>query len=170
MPGSHWHSRKVRQMPTHKKPVHILADEMAVHYGPGAGQLALQRLRLQAVMNVRAGLLEGASSYPKAEFRLSTAASERIFVRNLRLTEIEIEYEDFLDGIIRSDTAWDIDVRPTGRFKLKGFIGDWYFTGVYDPKTRKGTLTEDPYDPELEAELDRIDGLEQEAIRRRGGL
>ena len=157
-------------MSTANTPVHVYVDEMTIHGGPGNGKLLFMALQLRRHEGIVEGFIEGDFDFPKVQLTVSTMASSRLFNRTATLTEIENEYESFLDSPLPDVNPLDWAHRPTGQYKFKGHIGDWYFTGTYNPQTRKGTLKEDVYDTEAEAELNRLDGLEQEAIRQRGGL
>jgi hypothetical protein len=144
-------------MSTIKTPVHILADKMTVHNGPSLERL-LSLPRWEDCYSPKAC---------RVKMTLTTTASTRDFVRNVTITLVAAEYEPF-EPLDMEDFFHG--PRATGKYHICGFIGDWYFTGIYDPRTRTSTLTEVEYDPAQEAELDRLDGIEQEAIRQRGGL
>lgn len=142
-------------MPTIKKPVHVLVDELNVLHGPGAGKLGAVELRLAALRHVRSGVLEGSTDLPRVEMTLTSSASGREFTRDVSIYEISPEYD------------WDTDAE-TGRLVLKGYIGNWRFEGVYDPQTRQGVLKENEYDLKAEAERDRATILGDLALMQRG--
>lgn len=120
-------------MPTIKNPVHVYVDEIEVFNGPSeAGLLTLPKW-------------EDCYDHElcSVKMTLTTALSKRMFQRKVVITNVEPEYtttypeesEDFVEAISGQQEL-------TGRHHITGFIGNWYFTGLYDPRTRKGTLTE----------------------------
>lgn len=154
-------------MSTINSPVRVNVDEMTVHKGPGDDRIKEVQSYLEEVgVNVLRS-----NRATRVNLTLSTAASTQKFERRVVITEVVTEREDWLQAILDAEVPfYDLELRATGRYKIKGYIDNWYFTGIYEPLTRKGLLTEVVYDPEAEAEEDRLDGLEQELIRSQGGL
>ena len=125
---------------------------MEIHEGPSRATLDAMDLRFEQLL-----------SNECVKMTLSTNASDRTFKRKVRLTLVrpemvgdnEREPADFLEAV--EDIMGHS--KPSGRLLLRGRIGRWYFTGIYDPHTRKGTLEEVEYDPQLEAQLEEEDGI-----------
>ncbi len=147
-------------MPTIKKPVHVFVDEMAVKNGPPAEPL-------NVLYNTAAIGFGHDWSERTFKMTLTTSASSREFVRKVTIVEIEPEYEDWLIALNAGRDPFDGPMM-TGSYVIKGFIGDWYFTGTYDPKTRKGSLKEDEYDPELEHEREVQDAMSDYMLMQHG--
>lgn len=157
-------------MSTNNTPVHVLVDEMIVRKGPGPKAIELIRQRFVEMGEYAFNATHGKTHPGRVKLTLVTQASNRTFERWVIITKIEPEFESWEDALAAGRDPFDGPMAQTGRYKIKGYIGNWYFKGFYDPQSHKGLIEEDVIDPEEEAEELRIDGLEQEAIRRRGGL
>lgn len=145
-------------MSTIKTPVHMYVDEMSITNGPS--ESALDALPAINHANWR---------QRRVKMTLTTAASKRPLNTKVTIMSVEYEYEDWYTVHTSGyEIPYDLGPKPTGALILKGFIGRWYFTGTYDPKTRTGTLKEDEYDPEEVAFTEEMNNASDYLLMQRG--